>query len=86
MSFYRKKSVIIEAHLVSVHNLEVVSRWCGGQVKGMSLPPNERYIGIQTLEGEMRAEIGSYIIKGIKGEFYPCRAGIFEETYERFEG
>lgn len=37
---------------------------------------------IYTLEGTMRATDGDYIIKGVKGEFYPCRKDIFEETYE----
>lgn len=38
---------------------------------------------IPTLEGVMTAHIGDYIIKGVRGEFYPCRRDIFEETYER---
>jgi hypothetical protein len=37
---------------------------------------------IKTLEGSMRAEVGDWIIKGIKGEFYPCKPDIFEATYE----
>ena len=37
---------------------------------------------IQTLEGAMRGDIGDYIIKGIKGEIYPCKADIFEASYE----
>lgn len=37
---------------------------------------------IPTLEGAMAADIGSYIIKGVKGEYYPCRGDIFEDTYE----
>jgi hypothetical protein len=40
---------------------------------------------IQTLEGDMIASIGDYIIKGIKGEFYPCKPDIFEQTYEKVE-
>ena len=38
---------------------------------------------ISTLEGEMKAPVGSWIIRGPKGEFYPCRQDIFEETYEQ---
>lgn len=37
---------------------------------------------IHTLEGKMRAKVGDYIIRGIKGEFYPCKPNIFELTYE----
>ena len=38
---------------------------------------------IKTLEGNMRANVGDYIIKGVRGEFYPCREDIFNETYEK---
>jgi hypothetical protein len=41
------------------------------------------YINISTLEGTMRADLGDWIIKGIKGEFYPCKPDIFEATYEQ---
>lgn len=52
--------------------------------------PNETregrvYIKIPTLEGIMEANIDDYIIKGIKGEFYPCKPDIFEKTYELVE-
>ena len=40
------------------------------------------YIEIETLEGIMKANFGDYIIKGIKGEFYPCKPDIFQATYE----
>ena len=37
---------------------------------------------IQTLEGEMHASVGDYIIKGVNGEFYPCKPDIFKKTYD----
>lgn len=40
---------------------------------------------IETLEGAMIANIGDYIIKGVNGEFYPCKPDIFEKTYEFVE-
>ncbi len=40
------------------------------------------YIEIETLEGMMIANFGDYIIKGVKGEFYPCKPDIFQVTYE----
>jgi hypothetical protein len=40
---------------------------------------------IDTLEGDMQAAIGDYIIKGVAGEFYPCKPKIFELTYETAE-
>lgn len=50
-------------------------------------PLNGNRIGllIPTLEGEMLAVEGDWIIKGIEGEFYPCKPGIFEKTYEPVE-
>lgn len=39
-------------------------------------------IYIQTLEGEMRVSVGDWIIRGVQGEFYPCKPDIFEATYE----
>ena len=48
------------------------------------LPPNVNiipFIDIQTLEGILRASLNDYIIKGVNGEFYPCRSDIFEKTY-----
>lgn len=47
------------------------------------VPINEvDYVAIKTLEGTMWASPGDYIIKGVAGEFYPCKPGIFGETYE----
>lgn len=43
-------------------------------------------IKIDTLEGEMTGRVGDYVIKGIRGEFYLCKADIFEATYEAVEG
>lgn len=78
---YRKKPVIVEARLLTENNIVSVEKWCGGSIKGTKLP----VIDIQTLEGEMRAEMGDWIIKGVKGEFYPIKNEIFKETYEPVE-
>lgn len=43
---------------------------------------NNAKLLIHTLEGTMEASVGDYIIKGINGEFYPCKPDIFEKTYE----
>ena len=43
---------------------------------------NEAYCEIKTLEGVHRCNGGDYVIKGIKGELYPCKADIFNQTYE----
>lgn len=42
-------------------------------------------IAIDTLEGQMNASAGDWILKGVKGEFYPCRDDIFQQTYEAVE-
>lgn len=86
---YRKKPVVIEAmrfyadHLVMVE----VARWCGGRVGSEAKPSDPTdvayWIDIPTLEGVMKASPGDYIIKGVQGEFYPCKSDIFEATYER---
>lgn len=47
--------------------------------------PGPAYMLIETLEGEMRAEVGDWIIRGVKGEFYPCKPDIFAATYEPVE-
>lgn len=82
---FQKKPVVIEARQLRVDNMESIEAWCHGSIKGMRLPPEERIIHIQTLEGEMTARINDWIIKGINGEFYPCKPDIFERSYERVE-
>ena len=49
---------------------------------GVSIDPATGELLIATLEGVMRASIGDWIIRGVAGEFYPCRGDIFEATYE----
>lgn len=75
---FRKKPVEIEAmHFADVSWSGVISSWCGGSnVKS----PGE--IQIPTLEGTMTAKVGDYVIRGVQGEFYPCKSDIFEATYE----
>ena len=82
MAKYRKKPVVIEALQISRESIYKVERWCGGSIKGIKLPITEQCIDIQTLEGEIRANFGDYVIQGVKGEFYPCKPDIFELTYE----
>lgn len=77
---YRKKPVVIEAGLVKPENILRVAEWCGGDPMGTEV--EWTHININTLEGTMRADIGDYVIKGVKGEFYPCKPDIFEATYD----
>ena len=76
----RKKPVVIEAVQWIGNNLSEIQRF---------YRPNEILIGdkivIRTLEGTMTADKGDWILKGIKGEYYPCKPDIFAETYEKVE-
>jgi len=77
---YRKKPVVIEALRLTreKEQAEKVRAWCGGQ-------PVFDGIEIKTLEGTHLARFGDWIIRGVKGEFYPCKPDIFEATYEPVE-
>jgi hypothetical protein len=72
---FRKKPVVIEARQLMHDSYDEVIDWCGGKI-------HQRGIVIETLEGDHLALMGDYIIKGVAGEFYPCKPDIFEATYE----
>jgi len=80
---YRKKPVVIEA----VQWTNDKESWDNIMSMGLSKwKPGEMGSGtfiIETLEGDHLAKSGDYIIKGVQGEFYPCKPDIFEETYEK---
>ena len=80
---YRKKPVIIEA--IQLENLDVRNLIKIQQFVGLGndiLVAVSDGVLINTLEGNMKASIGDFIIKGVQGEFYPCKPDIFELTYE----
>ena len=83
---YRKKPVIIEAVQFNGWNWQECYQFMADEPL---LFPQEfcrlEHIAIHTLEGDMTASIGDYIIKGVNGEFYPCKPDIFEKTYEKVE-
>lgn len=93
---YRKKPVVIDAILWDgtekcMH--EVVLPFFGDISKlpndgthvnpGLGYTPPTGELDIPTLEGVMTAKPGDWIIKGVKGEFYPCKPDIFEATYDK---
>jgi hypothetical protein len=91
MAKFRKKPVVIEARQFETNNEsgdlnmnELVS-WMNQGRDTMNAWHNGTDIFIQTLEGQMRAEVKDWIICGVKGEFYPCKPDVFEETYEKVE-
>ena len=78
---FRKKPVVIEARQYTRNSLEAegVAEWCGGE-------QTDEGIIIHTLEGDHLGQYGDWIIQGVKGEFYPCKPGIFLATYEAVDG
>lgn len=83
---YRKKPVVVEAMQLTSENVNSVRAWAASGSRKTLVGRDEEgrpFVTIQTLEGAMRATLGDYIIKGIKGEFYPCKPDIFEATYEQ---
>lgn len=101
MTRYRKKPVEIEAFQFCVDNLpkwfvkaldENKAEICNPDDfikcsidRERSLVEPLLYCLIKTLEGTMKANEGDFIIKGVKGEIYPCKADIFKRTYEKVE-
>jgi len=79
---YRKKPVVIEAIEWTGENMDAVRTFCLG-FRRTTFAPGRVYI--ETLEGVMAANVGDYIIRGIKGEVYPCKPGIFAATYDPVE-
>lgn len=84
---FRKKPVVIEAmpFYGSKESANAVLAWIGThQGTARRKHPNrpEHGITIETLEGDIFVSPGDWVIRGIKGEFYPCKPDIFEATYE----
>lgn len=84
---YRKKPVVIEAWLWDESKATLAKIGCKRMsCTGHSSHPDlVQSLRILTLEGSMSVGKGDYIIKGIAGEFYPCKPDIFEKTYEAVE-
>lgn len=76
---YRKKPVVIEAVQWTGENHAEMCEFIDPEV--LEIKPKEGVV-IRTLEGEHHASPDDYIIKGVNGEFYPCKPGIFVKTYE----
>lgn len=85
---FRKKPVVIEAMQwdgtwESVPKVKSFSQ--GTAVERPDLDGKRSYLKILTLEGEMLVSPKDWIIKGVNGEFYPCKPDIFEKTYEKVD-
>lgn len=92
MSKWRKKPVVIDAIQWTGANLKEVTAFLNGSLSldGLGYMTWEHFVDehglhIATLEGDMRANEGDFIIRGVKGEYYPCKPDIFLATYEPVE-
>jgi len=82
---FRKKPVVVSAIQWTGENLQSVDAFFGdgfGDWQLFNVESDNPAIGIMTLEGSMRAGVGDWIIRGVQGEFYPCKPDIFEATYD----
>ncbi|WJJ58469.1 hypothetical protein NDO71_orf103 [Klebsiella phage vB_KpnM_NDO71] len=90
MGFYRKKPVEIEAHKFDgsstsagqIHNWMETGVWKDSEIHTRDCG---RTVEIKTPEGVVVASAGDYVIKGVAGEFYPCKSEIFHATYDPLE-
>jgi len=90
MPFFRKKPVVIEAQQLGSYGTpasewDAIAAWAGGHrdvVRDGAGRALRDCLIIPTLEGDHRAEAGDWIVKGVKGEFYPVKPDIFAATYE----
>lgn len=89
---FKKKPVVIDAIQLKNDTVHEICNWINNDPTGRicgwcwdnddkHLIP-ERYLIIETLEGNMKASEFDWIIKGVNGEFYPCKPDIFDKTYE----
>jgi len=93
MTKYKKKPVVIDAMQWNGTEHRLMWEFLGGSTNDYIQSEGKNFyidhtktnggLVIKTLEGEHLADIGDYIIKGVKGEYYPCKPDIFEMTYEK---
>jgi len=90
MGFYKKKPVVIQAVQFNGFNdksgqvvFDERPDWLSDQIgKDIIFFDEKDTLTIKTLEGDMKAIVGDYIIRGVEGELYPCKPEIFKKTYE----
>lgn len=82
---YRKKPVVIEAVQFIGSSYQEVCDFIGKELSKHYNIGGVVSLIIPTLEGNLKADKYDYIIKGVNGEFYPCKPDIFEKTYEKVD-
>ena len=85
MQKFVKKPVVIEAIQYDGANITEIETFVGAKLPSVWLSVEDTQLVISTLEGDMKVSKGDYVIKGIKGEFYPCKPDIFKSTYNVIE-
>jgi len=86
---YRKKPVVIEAIQWTGENTDEIIQWTEGQATYEGMSSGDCCLVVETLESNKEvgtrhaASKNDFIIKGVKGEFYPCKPDIFEATYDK---
>jgi hypothetical protein len=78
---YRTKPIEIEAMEYTPETATEIIKWSDGKVS-LTITPFGTTMNIKTLEGVMEASLGDFIIKGLAGEFYPCKPHTFHPKYE----
>ena len=83
----QKKPVVIEAVKFedNADSIMELQEFTGSDIRVSYENPEKPILKIETLEGVMDASVGDYIIKGVNGEYYPCKPDIFAKTYEPVE-
>lgn len=79
---FRKKPVVVEAVQFTGHNDAEIKVFCPIIKDPISLSPR---LMIPTMEGDMLVSVGDWVIRGVKGEFYPCKPDIFAASYDKLE-
>ena len=78
---YRKKPIVVEAMQYTAESCRAIHEWIGMFHEGDGYLCSTGFL-IETLEGQLEVKVGDWVIKGVEGEFYPCKPDIFEKTYE----
>ncbi len=92
---FRKKPVVIDAIQYTDKTIAEIMFWIGQHqpkpepnsvsVKRLAFVNDDNDLIIHTLEGDMKANVGDFIIRGVMNEFYACKPSIFQQTYEKVE-
>ncbi len=83
--YYETRPVMVQALQFTGENIEELTEFTGGAAK-IRIIEGEPVVAVKTLEGTMLAPAGSYIIKGLLNEFYPCVEDVFNKKYKLAEG